>query len=136
MILPSKLVYIQGDNKNRVDDKGVEELFNNAILPLKTKPLTQLAVNLRDCKQVTDQGVKQLGTLIGQNLGDLKFLSLNLTGCDGITDEGVKQLSSQVKQNLKNLQNLDLYFYGCGKVTEKGKEEVRKELTHIACLTI
>jgi len=127
---------VKPNDPSKVDDKGVEELFNNAILPLKTKPLTQLAVNLRDCKQVTDQGVKQLGTLIGQNLGDLKFLSLNLTGCEGITDEGVKQLSAQVKQNLKNLQNLDLYFYGCGKVTEKGKEEVRKELTHIASLTI
>ena len=61
---------------------------------------------------MSDQGLKQLGTLIGQNLGTLQYLSLNLTGCEGITDEGVKQLSAQVNQNLKSLKSLDLHFYG------------------------
>ena len=39
---------VKPSDPTKVNDAGVEELFNSAILPLKSKPLTQLAVNLRE----------------------------------------------------------------------------------------
>ncbi len=82
---------------SNITDTGLKKLSQN---------LTHLtSLNLKNCQQITDQGLTHL-----KNLTSLQ--SLNLSGCKKITDQGFAHL-----KNLNSLQSLDLRHT---KLTDQG----------------
>jgi len=95
--------------------------------------LQQLHLDFRDCKQITDKGLMNLGELIGSSLVKLISLHLDFGDCEQITETGVKILSQSIEKDLINLQHLHLSF---GKLFGNISEDLKKNLTEKFIKTI
>ena len=82
-------------------------------------------LNLGNCKNITDKGLKHLDVL-------KKLISLNLQGCEKITDEGLKYLGSFESRTF--LESLSLQ--GCKLITDKGLKQLDGELTGLISLNL
>lgn len=89
-----------------------------------SKTLKVLITKFSRCRNITDEGVKELARQIGGNLEDLSFLQLDFNkyvkfsticvqcyySCDNIKDDGVKEVVRQLGNYVKRLQHLELDF--------------------------
>ena len=72
---------------------------DNIISSILLNSNNRVSLNLRYCKNITDEGIRHLG----------KVHTLDLRCCDNITDEGIKHLG--------NVHTLDLS--GCKNITDE-----------------
>jgi len=124
---PNEFFSIRKVDSKRVTDQGIKCFMKDIEMKLRKnncKGIHQMSFSFQGCKQITDQGLKELGTQIGTNYKKVHSLAFNFYGCEQIKDQGIKDLISQISLNLKDLQNLSLGFHSCKQITDKGVKEL------------
>jgi len=108
---------------NKVDDKFVDYFMEDIKKKLKDRKLESMRsfkLNLENCSQITDQGVKKVIKSLESSFNDLHYLSLNFSNCHLIKDESLEKASDLFKTKLKQLEELSLDFERCKLITDKG----------------
>ena len=121
---------------NRNDSK------NGIIIP-KNCHITSLTMNFSDCKQISNEGVKDLMSQGLKHFTQLTSLNLDFERPgwnDAVLETVVSDLASEGLKHFTQLSSLSLDFSGCYKITDKGIQNLAsqglKHLTQLTSLTL
>jgi len=125
LTLPKLNIYIGYDNKTADSMVG-------GVLTKIGRDLTRtdsLIVNLTECHDLSDQGIRNLTKIVSQKIKNLKHLKLVFSGCVKITNSGVEAIVKSVSSSLENLDSLSFDFSCCHEITQQGVQILAKEIS-------
>jgi len=101
---------------------------------LRFNQLETLSLDLKWCRKVNDEGIREFFGSFGQNLSSLKVLTIDFRGCVDITSQGLTYISSAL-QNIRQLTHLFLSFWNCYKIQEAGIYNLAEGLKNLTDLS-
>lgn len=114
-----------------IDDQPFKDLTNDLVNMYKSsddEDLQYLNLDLKGCKNITNQGLQEFASQLGQNFQKLQHIVLTFEGCVQISDQGFQTLISQIGRNFKGLQTLALSFDGCSEISDQGIQKLAYEI--------